>query len=112
MCLIVKKAGGKVFGAHLTSAEKKALDLEVRRETVRINDLYMADLDATVLYYVHTRYGFHKKRLRDFYIGFREFYNKLVEYYVMEQHEGAWVCRLKLKELGIDIDELRKEIGG
>ena len=28
----VKKAGGKVYGAVLTAAEKKAMDLEIQRE--------------------------------------------------------------------------------
>ena len=31
----LKKAGGKVYGAVLTAAEKKAMDLEIQREMVR-----------------------------------------------------------------------------
>ena len=38
----VKKAGGKVYGAVLTAAEKKAMDLEIQRE--------LAEYDRCLLY--------------------------------------------------------------
>lgn len=34
----VKKAGGKVYGAVLTAAEKKAMDLEIQRELAEYSD--------------------------------------------------------------------------
>ena len=30
--MIVKKSGGKVIGAHLTNAEKKAMDIEIMKD--------------------------------------------------------------------------------
>ena len=33
----IKKSGGKISGAELTSAEKKAMDVEIRRELDEYN---------------------------------------------------------------------------
>lgn len=46
----VKKAGGKVFGAVLSAAEKKAMDMEINRQIVEADRRYTDDIDATVLY--------------------------------------------------------------
>lgn len=36
----VKKAGGKVFGAVLSAAEKKAMDIEINRQIVEADRRY------------------------------------------------------------------------
>lgn len=33
----VKKAGGKVYGAVLTNAEKKAMDMEIKRQLAEMD---------------------------------------------------------------------------
>ena len=45
----VKKAGGRVFGAELTAAERQALNIEINRQIVEADKRYTDDLDATVL---------------------------------------------------------------
>ena len=44
----VKKAGGKVYGAVLTAAEKKAMDLEIQRELAEYDRKHIAEIDATI----------------------------------------------------------------
>ena len=46
----VKKAGGKVYGAVLTAAEKKAMDLEIQRELAEYDRKHIAEIDATILW--------------------------------------------------------------
>ena len=46
----IKKAGGKVFGAVLTAAEKKAMDMEINRQIVEADRRYADDIDAMVLF--------------------------------------------------------------
>lgn len=46
----VKKAGGKVFGAVLSAAEKKAMNMEINRQIVEADRRYTDDIDAMVLY--------------------------------------------------------------
>lgn len=45
----IKKAGGKVFGAVLTAAEKKAMEMEINRQIVEADRRYADDIDAMVL---------------------------------------------------------------
>lgn len=45
----VKKAGGKVYGAVLTAAEKKAMDLEIQRELAEYDRKHIAEIDADSL---------------------------------------------------------------
>ena len=48
--MIVKKAGGKVYGAIFTAAEKKAMDMEINRQIIEADRRYTDDIDAMVLY--------------------------------------------------------------
>ena len=45
----VKKAGRNIYGAELTAAEKKAMDIEIKRQLVEIDRQYTNDIDATIL---------------------------------------------------------------
>ena len=42
----IKKAGGKVFGAVLTAAERKAMDMEINRQIVEADRRYADDIDV------------------------------------------------------------------
>ena len=44
----VKKAGGKVYGAVLTAAEKKAMDLEIQRELAEYDRKHIAEIDDDI----------------------------------------------------------------
>ena len=68
--MIVKKSGGRVFGAELTAAERKAMELEINRQLAESDRQHANDFDAMVLYVLHTHLGFGKKRLRRFYEAF------------------------------------------
>lgn len=54
----LKKAGGKVYGAVLTAAEKKAMDLEIQRELAEYDRKHIAEIDATILWVLHEQFGF------------------------------------------------------
>lgn len=47
--MYTKKAGGKVYGAHLTAAEKKAMDIEIRRQLAEYDLKHANELDAMIL---------------------------------------------------------------
>ena len=79
----VKKAGSKVFGAVLTAAEKKAMEMEINRQVVEADRRYADDIDAMVLYTLHVHLGFGKKRLREFYDAFSAEHDRLIQYYQM-----------------------------
>lgn len=90
----IKKAGGKVFGAVLTAAEKKAMDMEINRQIVEADRRYADDIDAMVLYTLHVHLGFGKKRL--------------IRYYQMPD-DYTWLCKEMLKRIGVDVEAWNKE---
>lgn len=51
----IKKAGGKVFGAVLTAAEKKAMDMEINRQIVEADRRYADDITPFMFTLVSAR---------------------------------------------------------
>lgn len=92
-----------------TPAEDKAMKAEISRQIVEMNDKYAIDIDAMILYTLHERFGFGKKRLREFYFAMKEERDKLEAHYEMPG-EFNWLVREQLKKLGIDIQEWYDEI--
>lgn len=106
----VKKAGGKVFGATLTAAEKKAMDIEIKRQLAEMDKKNMAEVDAVVLYVLMTEFGFGEKRLRKFHDTFNQHILSLIKKYEMETEDDVWLCTEMLKRRGIDINQWNIEL--
>ena len=82
----VKKAGGKVFGADFTAAERKAMNLEIQRQLAEYDLKHANDLDAIIL---------------------AEYFD-LVKRYEMDEADNIWLNTRKLKEIGVDIESWNK----
>lgn len=80
--MVVKKAGGKIYGAVLTSAEKKAMNMEIERQL-----------------------GFGEQRLRKFFDRFSVEIDALVKYYEMDDEDAEWLCTRKLLDMGVDVEK-------
>lgn len=107
--MIVKKSGGKIFGADLTAAEKKALDIEARKHFAEYDRKNSNEIDAVVLWVLMSEFGFGEKRLKKFHDSFIPAVNALCERYMMEDTgDRVWLCTHMLKERGIDIEEWNK----
>ena len=106
----IKKSGGKVYGAVLTSAEKKAMDMEIKRQLAEMDKKNMEEVDAAVLYVLMTEFGFGEKRLRRFHDAFGEQITLLVNRYQMDSDDDVWLCTEMLKRRGIDINQWNKEL--
>lgn len=106
----VKKAGGKVYGAVLTNAEKKAMDMEIKRQLAEMDKKNMEEVDAVVLYVLMTEFGFGEKRLRRFHDTFSEQITALVNRYQLDSDDDVWLCTEMLKRRGIDISQWNKEL--
>ena len=96
--MVVKKAGGKIYGAVLTSAEKKAMNMEI--EYTRKHEV---ELNAMILYVLHEQLGFGEQRLRKFFDRFSVEIDALVKYYEMDDEDAEWLCTRKLLDMGIDV---------
>lgn len=103
--MLVKKAGGKVYGATFTAAEKGAMDMEIKRQLAEYTRKYEADLNATILYVLHEQLGFGEQRLKKFFDRFSVEIDALVKYYEMDEEDAAWLCTRKLLDMGIDVEK-------
>lgn len=61
--MVVKKAGGKIYGAVLTAAEKKAMNMEIERQLAEYTRKHEVELNAMILYVLHEQLGFGEQRL-------------------------------------------------
>ena len=99
----VKKYKGNVFGADLTAAEKKAMDIEIKRQLAEYERNHAIELEAIILWVLHEQLGFGEKRLRRFHDGFAPEIDALLKRYEMDDADETWLCMKKLKDVGIDI---------
>lgn len=97
----VKKAGKRVFGAVMSAAEKKAMDMEIQRQLAEYDRKHIREIDALVLW----------ERLKKFYDNFSRGIEALIRRYEMEQGDDVWLCTYKLKEIGCDLEKWEKERG-
>lgn len=107
----VRSFRGKVYGAELTSAERKAMNTEINKQLVERDKQYAADIDAMVLYTLMAHYGWKAKRLKDFWKAFVAEHEALREFYQMDDpSDNKWLAHRKLKEIGVDVQEWYEEI--
>lgn len=107
-----KKSGGKIFAVQFNKAEERALDQEIKKQIVENDRAFDMDKESSILWMLHTQFGFGPKRLN---LAWKLFYAetlKLREYYLMDQEDDGWLARQKLKDIGCDIEEWYREEGG
>ena len=105
----IKKAGGKIFGADLTAAEKKAMDMEIQRQLAEYDNKHRLEFDALILWVLHAEFGFGRNRLKRFYDCFESSIDDLIARYDLENQDDIWLCTHKLKEIGVDIEAWNRE---
>lgn len=107
----VFKVNGQVVGGYLSAAEKKALDIEARKVYAEYDRKNANEIDAIFLAYLHSKYGWMHDRLKQAYMGIAPEIEKLAERYEMTgEGDRVFLATYKLKEIGVDIEEWRKEV--
>lgn len=104
-----KKTGKTIFGMDLTAAEQKFLDQEIQRQYSEYLRDHEILIEAQLLWFLHVHEKHGVKRLRDDYKDFAPLIGDLIKAYEMADEDGAWLCVNRLKAIGIDISELKKE---
>lgn len=88
------------------------MNSEIRRQILESDRQHFEEYDSMILYVLSHEFGFGKKRLRRFYVSFHEIYEELKDKYCMEDSDVPFICKYKLKEQGVDIEEWSKEVLG
>lgn len=112
--MIVKKAGGKIIGAQLTSAERKAMNIEIENQLAEYTRKHALEIDAMFLWFLHRHEKFKlgPKRLKEVFMDFAPLIDELCDRYEMHNEgDDIWLCTQKLKDIGVDLEELIKEVG-
>lgn len=91
----------------MTAKERKAMDDEIDRQLAEATRRQESDIDALLLWYLHTEYGFGEKRLRKFMEGFNARLRELSDWYDMGERDQMFLVKRELKKIGIDVDEWR-----
>lgn len=92
-----------------SAAERRAMDREIKAQLAEYNEKNMREVDATVLWVLHDKFGWGPERLRRFYKEFIECMDELTDRYEMDKDEAPWLCTYKLKDYGIDLEEWERE---
>ena len=108
------KARARSGTLQLNKEVKEAMEAEAERmakEAIdEMNRQNEDELDAMVLYILHSEFGFGPKRLKRFYDSFSTGLRELGERYQMNEYDDRlWLCQTKLKEAGIDISEWKEK---
>lgn len=106
----IKKANGRIFGADFTAAERKALKLEVQKEYAEYDKKNAFELASMVLWVLYEKFGFREKRLRNFYDNFAVELKELLKRYEMDDSDKVWLCKKKLLDHGIDVEQWEREL--
>lgn len=98
---------------HLdASAKKNIRQLQIdewNKQNDEIKEQLQKNLYVSVLWTLHTQYGWGQKRLTDFYVKLDEVLDDIMDSYHFQDDTSAlyWYCEKKLKEeCGIDFAEL------
>lgn len=98
---------------HLGKEMQKAIQDEVDRQIDERLEQKLTkhynDLDAMTLYTLHEEFGFGVKRLRRFYEAVLRMHKQVSSFYEMDGDDFFFVCKSKLKEIGVDIDAWNEE---
>lgn len=97
----------EIVKAVVNGAGKEKMRREINRQLLQANKQYMIDLDTTVLWTLHSEYGFGAKRLKEFYIKMFTNHLEMRNFYGLDD---LYPERYKLKQIGVDVEKWYEEL--
>lgn len=93
---------------QLSTQTRKAIRQEANKQVAAAVQGCSKNILSLVLWYMHVKKGYGKKRLVQMYLEIEPFIKELRAFYEMDDPDGAaFICAHKLKEeVGIDIEEI------
>ena len=91
------------------AAQRKALRDECVKEFDKLLAIYNKQVALQVLHILRFDFGFGQQRLKQFSDKLAEMQTNTIGRYIVEDEEVPDICEMKLRESGIDVDELLKE---
>ena len=91
------------------AAQRKALKQECKNQFDALTENFEHDVNVKLFYLFHFKYGFGFKRLMQLSKDMKELFDGLHSRYELPEGEDVWLCKKKLEDDGINVDELLKE---
>lgn len=92
---------------RLTPENKAAMRHEINQQLLEMDKEFAIDMDTMVLWTLHTRLRFGKKRLRRFYLWMFTEHLKMRDRYEVDE---LYPERQKLKDIGVDVEAWYNEL--
>lgn len=99
-----KGARVKMVKPELSLKEIRRIEKEVRRVCKERHLWFLENEVACMLWALHREFGFGKERLLRFHRTYKQCWEELRDYYDMGDMDAAYLAKVKLKEIGVDID--------
>lgn len=91
---------------RVSSKQKDIIHKEIDRQLLERRKELFHDIDTMILWTLHVELGFGKKRLERFYHAVIRNYREMCANFEMDT---PYPAECKLKEIGVDLDELRSK---
>ena len=85
--------------------QKKVLKEQCRKEFFNLLEHYNKQVALQVMYILHFKYGFGKKRLMQFFELLKAMQERHIEHYEVKDDDVPDICEIKLREVGINIED-------
>ena len=95
---------------YTTKPQRAAIKAEAVKQVYEARERLFHDMDAVIMWTLHEEFGFGEKRLKRFFNAFVKTYRQLQDFYELG-NETSFVCKEKLKQIGVDVDAWNKETG-
>lgn len=94
--------------------QKTRLEQEVRKQVMIENEKYERSLDVFFIYCLHDVFGFGNNRIKRLYEKMLAIRNEMKARYKADEEENSsdylFAMEKQLKDCGIDVDEILKEV--
>ena len=107
--MVIKKSGKTIYGAKLTAAEKKAMDMEIDRQMAEHLRRHTIEIEAIFIKRARDKLGWGEKQLRELFDTCDDDIARMIEHYELGEEDVAWLCTRQLKEEGFDIEKWYRE---
>lgn len=102
--MLFNRIGGKIINVKFTKLEQEALDKAIYKQVVQNDRKFEIDRDSTFLWMLHQEFKFGKKNLYRAWKSLVPRVEELRNYYEMTPQDDGWLCRQKLKAIGVDVE--------
>lgn len=107
--MIVKRSGKHIFGAELTAAEKKAMNIEIAKQLAEYTRKYQVEIESIFLREMRQKYGHGAVRLRRDFDEFANDLDELIARYELGDEDRLWIVQQQLKQEGFDVEQWHRE---